>query len=472
MNAKPISLACALTLLACTPLAIAGPPTQTETSKLIANDRAHEDYFGSSVATSGSLVAVGAIGDNHNGIADVGSVYIFDMTTGQQVTKLYADTLFTDGSFGRDVAFAGNKLLVGAYRDDHSGVLDPGSVYVFDLNTNQQVAKLKANDAARTDAFGIAFAASGTTAVIGASSDSHGSAGPNYQWQAGSAYIFDLTTNQQVAKILPDDIDDEDHFGSSVALSGSIAVIGSPTKINNGIMYAGAAYVFDVTTGEQLFKLTPDDPEDQSYFGSSVAISGSIALVGAPYDDYDNSGNYPSAGSAYLFDITTGQQIAKLTANDPTSYQDFGTSIAVSGTTAIIGGEGYLLHTGDPLTNGAAYIFDLNTHQQIAKLSASNEDRYKFFARSVAISESKAFAGAYYDSHGSYLNAGSVFVFDLPNAACQADLNDDGQLDFFDLSAFLTAYSSADPSVDFNNDGLFDFFDISQYLTLYQAGCP
>lgn len=352
-----ITTLCVTALMTCGNYCIAGTPTQTETSKLIATDLDISDYFGFSVAASGSTVVVGTLLDNHSGFENAGSAYVFDLTTGQQIHKLTASDPDIEDYFGNSVAISGTTALIGARRNDHSGVVDPGSVYVFDLTTGLQTAKLTANDASRTDSFGKSVAVSGTTALIGASSDSHS---PPYQWQAGSAYVFDLNTNQQVAKLIPDDIEEEDHFGSSVALSGSIAVIGSPTKVNNGIVYAGAAYVFDVTTGEQLFKLSPNDPEDQSNFGSSVAISGSVALVGAPYDDYDE---YASAGSAYLFDLNTGLQIAKLTASDPTWSQNFGISIAVSGTTAIIGGDGKLFHTGDPLPNGAAYIFDLNTHQ-------------------------------------------------------------------------------------------------------------
>ncbi len=49
---------------------------------------------------------------------------------------------------------------------------------------------------------------------------------------------------------------------------------------------------------------------------------------------------------------------------------------------------------------------------------------------------------------------------------CPADINQDGALDFFDISTFLTN------TIDFNNDGTFDFFDIAAFLTAFTAGCP
>ena len=58
------------------------------------------------------------------------------------------------------------------------------------------------------------------------------------------------------------------------------------------------------------------------------------------------------------------------------------------------------------------------------------------------------------------------------DAACPADLNGDGVLDFFDVSAFLTAFNSMDPIADLTGDGVFDFFDVSAFLSAYGSGCP
>lgn len=55
---------------------------------------------------------------------------------------------------------------------------------------------------------------------------------------------------------------------------------------------------------------------------------------------------------------------------------------------------------------------------------------------------------------------------------CPADLNNDGFLDFLDISAFLTAYSNEEPGADFNNDANWDFLDISAFLQSYSMGCP
>ena len=57
-------------------------------------------------------------------------------------------------------------------------------------------------------------------------------------------------------------------------------------------------------------------------------------------------------------------------------------------------------------------------------------------------------------------------------APCPADINGDGQLTFFDVSAFLQAYGDADPDADFNGDGMFNFFDVTAFIVSFNAGCP
>ena len=55
---------------------------------------------------------------------------------------------------------------------------------------------------------------------------------------------------------------------------------------------------------------------------------------------------------------------------------------------------------------------------------------------------------------------------------CPADLNGDGVLNFFDVSAFLSAFNAMNPIADFDGNGLFNFFDVSAFLSAYNAGCP
>jgi len=64
-----------------------------------------------------------------------------------------------------------------------------------------------------------------------------------------------------------------------------------------------------------------------------------------------------------------------------------------------------------------------------------------------------------------------IQVIQMP-PPCQADINGDGALDFFDISAFLSAFTTMNPIVDFNSDGSYDFFDVSIFLNAFASGCP
>ncbi|MBL4591611.1 MAG: FG-GAP repeat protein, partial [Phycisphaerales bacterium] len=147
-------------------------------------------------------------------------------------------------------------------------------------------------------------------------------------------------------KITASDAAAEDFFGSSVAISGTTAIVGADRDDDAG-SESGSAYIFDTTTGQEFFKLTASDAEAGDLFGFSVAISGTTAIVGAVFDR--NAGSF--SGSAYIFDTTTGQQLFKLTASDAAPFDRFGFSVAISGTTAIVGIRDF---GGAPVT-GSAY---------------------------------------------------------------------------------------------------------------------
>jgi hypothetical protein len=68
-------------------------------------------------------------------------------------------------------------------------------------------------------------------------------------------------------------------------------------------------------------------------------------------------------------------------------------------------------------------------------------------------------------------DSGSAYLF-AASSPCPPDLTGDSTLDFFDVSAFLTAYNAQDPTADFNADSLFNFFDVSAFLNAFNAGCP
>ena len=337
-----------------------------QVAKLTADDAAEGDRFGESVALSGTTALVGAYLDDDAG-SDSGSAYVFERDQGGagnwgQVAKLTADNAAEDDQFGRSVALSGTTALVGAFRDDDAGG-DSGSAYVFERDQGGagnwgQVAKLTADDAAAGDWFGWSVALSGTTALVGAGLDDD--AGSDF----GSVYVFERDQGGagnwgQVAKITADDAAAGDRFGWSVALNGTTALVGAYLDGDAGSDF-GSVYVFERDQGEagnwgQVAKLTADDAAASDFFGVTVALSGTTALVGAWRDDDAGS----DSGSAYVFERDQGGagnwgQVAKITADDAAAGDEFGTSVALSGTTILVGALG---DDDAGSGSGSAYVF-------------------------------------------------------------------------------------------------------------------
>ncbi len=150
---------------------------------------------------------------------------------------------------------------------------------------------------------------------------------------------------RQLAEVLASDSWVGAGFGWSVAVSGSTAVVGAPYADTPGVSYTGAAYVFSKVDGTwtQEAELVASDAANGDNFGWSVSISGTTVVVGAP-------DHYYGIGSAYVFTDTGGTwtQAAELQAAglEGTGGEKFGYSVVTSGSTAIIGADGYSGQTG------------------------------------------------------------------------------------------------------------------------------
>ncbi len=257
-------------------------------------------------------------------------------------------------NFGYSVSLSGTSALIGAY-GDKTGASGAGSAYLFDTTTGTLKQTFNNPTAEDFDNFGYSVSLSGTTALIGAPYDSTGATG------AGSAYLFDTTTGNLLKTFNNPTAEDFDYFGYSVSLSGTSALIGAPSD-NTGATVAGSAYLFDTTTGNLLKTFNNPTAEEYDNFGYSVSLSGTSALIGAIND---NTGA-TNAGSAYLFETTTGT--LQQTFNNPTAedYDYFGNSVSLSGTTALIGAYG---DSTGATSAGSAYLYQETQTVQVPEPS-------------------------------------------------------------------------------------------------------
>jgi hypothetical protein len=278
---------------------------------------------------------------------------------GTQLGELRGSDSGDNDSFGQSVAVSGTTAVVGA--PGHAN--GAGRAYVFSKTATgwKQVAELKGSDSVGDDHsgynsgdnFGGSVDISGTTAIVGAQ---------NHQGDAGRAYVFTKTATgwKQVAELKGSDTVALDYFGSTVAISGTFAVVGAPG--------ADEAYVFrkTATSWKQVAELKGSDTGfglSGDNFGASVAISDTRVLVGTDMGE---------SGRTYVFTrtATSWKQTAELKGPDTMAGYGFGGSVAISGTTAVVGSA----QGRRPGGYGAAYVFTKSARgwKQVAELTGSS----------------------------------------------------------------------------------------------------
>ncbi len=329
-------------------------------------------------------------------------------------------------------------LIVANVSDGTEIVTQNVTVTISDVINNPfQIAKLISKDAQEVDSLGKSISISGDYIVAGApNEDTNADTLDN----AGSAYIFkrDALNNElkQIAKIQAHDAEENDKFGSTVAISGDYIVVGSPYEDTTagGLSSAGSTYVFkrnsdsenDIT---QIAKIQASDAEASDQFGYSVSISGNYIVVGAHKENPivpppPASGlEVNDAGSVYLFKIDTTNnsvaQISKIQASDAQSNDNFGFSVSINENYILVGAP----NEDTPGSNaGSAYIFKMISDTQIIEIkkvqaiandSSDDTENDAQFGYSVSISGDYFVIGASSKDGASDANIGSAYVYKI-----------------------------------------------------------
>ena len=261
--------------------------------------------------------------------------------------------------FGRSVDIDDAIIVVGAFGDNEAGN-NAGAAYLFGFDGVEwsPVAKLLADDAQSDDLFGTSVAIAGNRIVIGAPGDDVGKSG------SGSVYVFELVDGDwvQTARLNADDPDAGDQFGRAVAVLGDLILVGSPGD-DNALSDSGSAYVFapdqkSPNGWSQQFKILPGEAQLAAEFGSSVSLGvdsfgNSMALIGSWRHDLPE---LVDVGAAYLFaqQGVDWFQLQALMSPRLTAGDAFGVSVSLSGELAIVGAwDGLDSMPG----TGAAYVF-------------------------------------------------------------------------------------------------------------------
>ena len=329
-----------------------GWTNETQAAKLTTSDDVLADQFGWSVAVQGNTVVAGA--PNICTLNQPGRAYVFvkpasgwtDMTQTAELTS-------TDGAcFGYSVGIDGNTIVVGAQATS-STLQDAGAAYVYVKPTGgwinmTQTAKLTASDPVAGNDLGYAVGISGNTIVASAPYARENLFGKIYVYEQPSGGWTDATENAQLTA------SNTENLALSLAISGDTVVSGDP---DNG---DGAAYVYVMPSGGWVTTSTPDavltasDATGRIQFGWSVGVSGKHIVVGA-------NKNRSFRGTAYLYTepaggwVTTSHFNAELHATDGAPGAQFGISVAINGSTIVVGADDQTV--GGNAFQGAAYVF-------------------------------------------------------------------------------------------------------------------
>jgi FG-GAP repeat/PEP-CTERM motif len=359
----------------------------------------NNDLFGMSVSLSGGKALVGANLDTTTGDGS-GRAYVFNAANGALLRTLENPTPAVNDLFGQTVSLSGNLALVGAQNDDTSAV-NSGAAYLFDATTGALLRTFLNPTPAVGDNFGNAVAVSGNRALVSAIGDDTGAT------NAGAAYLFDTTTGALLRTFVNPTPQANDNFGLGVALYGDRALI-SAANDDTGATNAGSAYLFDTTTGALLFTLNNPTPFLNDMFGSEIALSGTKALIGATQDDTAGF----NEGAAYLYDIATGNLLRTLLIPTPVGDSEFlGDGVALSDDWALVGAG--FRNKGLPTSQqdlGGAFLFDVNTGallQELADPLPAINDR---FGLAVALDGHDALIAAQTDLIGA-IRPGQVFYY-------------------------------------------------------------
>ena len=384
--------------------------------------------FGWSVSFDGSQLLAGILLSQMSYPTSLdGRAYLFSQNTGGtdvwgEVKRFTVSDGYTVEQFGYAVALGGDTAFIGAPQEDDIEI-NAGAVHVFTRDQGGagewgETKRLAAPDGAQGDFFGQAISLDGDTALVGAPGNSAAAGG------GGAAYVFARDQSGpdswgETAKIMPSDPHDAARFGSSVALAGDIAVIGAYRDGALGSLY-GAAYVFyrsddNPATWQEIKKLAAFDAADWDGFGVSVAISGDLVIVGA--DTKHEAG--VEVGGVYIFGRHHGGPdnwglIKKLSAADAASDDAFGISVSVSGDYALVGASG--VKGADPAAVlGAVYVFGRNLGGADAwglmgKVMPSGAGENCQFGQSLALAGDLFAVGGPTKPNGG-VHRGAVYIF-------------------------------------------------------------
>jgi hypothetical protein len=205
-----------------------------------------------------------------------------------------------------------------------------------------------------------------------------------------------------------------DNFGAALALSGEILAAGAPGVDLQGARNTGAVFIFQGAGHDwrEITRLTPDQPQELSGFGSAVVLDGNTLAVGARFEYNPDSGN--GSGTVYIY-TQNGNEWAlqdRLVAPDGQPFDLFGYSLALKGDTLAVGARAANTPDGRR-DSGAVYLYQRSQGNWLlqTRLLPADAGANDHFGEALALGENELFASAPEHDAPQASNSGIVYVY-------------------------------------------------------------
>lgn len=366
--------------------------------------------FGVSLAIDGPQAVVGAFLADTEAGSDAGYALVYrKLPSGiwQVDAKLLPDDAAVDQRFGSAVDIDGDTLVVGAYWTAVDGKPEQGAAYVYERRSGQwlQTARLVAADGLARHLFGSAVAIDGD--VIAVAAIAAGGSGQVYVFQRSGS------TWNQVDQLLPLVPTPSSFFGNGVAVDGDVIVVGAPGEDGTDAPEQGAAYVFRRGGSERwLLAQRLDSPVAQpgALYGFSVASDASEILVGAPGVDLSES--EPAMGAAWLHPCAPVCAAGRrLEAPGLRAGDQYGWSVDLNARHVVIGANGVDSNSG---TNaGAVFVHDRPKQTFVQRIDAPPDTGLGQFGRALGLDAQSQLLIGSPNRSGDNPGEGAAFVLSL-----------------------------------------------------------
>lgn len=350
--------------------------------KLTPSDGAVGDSFGWHVAIDGDIVAVGANQKNVTA-SQSGAVYVFERNhEGQdnwgEVARLAPEGAVANTRFGWTVSLSGDLLAAGAVEqggDCTIGSFGYGAAYLYGRDVGGAgawglIKRVVDPEPSNCEHMSV-VSVRGTTLAAGAFDANDNCPATNPECGTGAVIVFERDQGgvsnwgKLTRLVVPDGEATNEGFGSNLVLSENRLLVGA--FLADPPENAGAAFLFGRDQGGtgmwgHIKSFAQPEPQAQDWFGEGVALTGSLAVIGARWD----ATTVPGSGAAFIYERDHAGPESwglrfPLQADEPSDGDQFGADVAASPRVVVVGArqDDRACPANPSCNSGSAFVFDL-----------------------------------------------------------------------------------------------------------------